>query len=140
MKNIIIIAALMIAAASPLRAQEWVRVNDSTWIRNRSTDVDYAYKVDNQALLYKINNDLRAAALYQVGAWGTGVATAIMAGSYVQEPTNSRLVATIALGVVTFGLEVASVCHIYQRRVFLSPEGIAIRIGKTESTKKNRPK
>ena len=142
MKKAIIIAALLLAAIAPLRAQEWVRENDTTWVRRyeRSTGsvTEYAYQVDQMRHIAKLNNDLRSAALLQVGAWGTGAATMLVGMAYAKKPTNNLKAATIALGVVTLGLEVWSVCKIHQRKVFFSPEGVMIRIGRVEEVKSKK--
>ena len=86
MRNIIkiAVAVLIMAAAVPMRAQEWEKVNDTTYVRrfeqSTGTLTEYANPVDMAALTAKLNNDMRSAALCQAGAFGCGFA-AVAAGS-----------------------------------------------------------
>ena len=49
-KELVIIAALLLAAIAPLRAQEWEKTNDTTWVRRypQTNGVlsEYAYAVN----------------------------------------------------------------------------------------------
>ena len=72
----IIAAVLIMAAAVPMRAQEWNKVNDTTYARftaeKYGVTTEYAEPVDMTALTVKINNDLRKVALCQTGCLVAG--------------------------------------------------------------------
>lgn len=139
MKKTILFAALLLAAVAPLRAQDFNRLNDTTWVRHfvhtNGVVTDYAYKLDQAALTAKLNNDLRSAALCQVGCLGTGALCMLEVYRYGQKQTNARLAAAIVFGVASLGCGIASVCKLYQKRVYVSPEGVIIRIGHTDTPK-----
>lgn len=144
MRNIIKIAValLIMAAALPGMAQEWKKVNDTTYARSftRSDGVvtDYATPVDVTAMTVKINNDLRSAALLQVGSIGSSVAAggiALFNATHYSGEDTMLNVATVLLGLASAGLGVASIVKMYQRRVYIAPDGVVIRISRTEEPK-----
>lgn len=136
MKRLIIMAALILAAIAPMSAQDFTRLNDTTWVRNTMLTngimTEYASSIDNAALTVKINNDLRNAALCQAGAFGMGMLAGIESLRYAQKQTKARRAGAIAFGVAAFAFEIASVCHMYQERMYLTPEGVIVKIGRTE--------
>ncbi|MBQ1703618.1 MAG: hypothetical protein II021_04015, partial [Oscillospiraceae bacterium] len=76
----IAVAVLIMAAAVPMRAQEWEKANDTTYVRrfeqSTGTLTEYANPVDMAALTAKLNNDMRSAALCRAGAFGCGFVAA----------------------------------------------------------------
>ena len=146
-KQIIIIAAMVLAAIAPLRAQEWERNNDSVYVRrtqlSQGVMTEYAEPVDLAALTAKINNDLRSAALCQAGALGCEVvALAATAGSAIayngQSPTLKG--AAIVFGLAGIGLYIAGIDKMGQRKVYLGPDGVVLRITRTEAPKYDNKK
>lgn len=144
MRNIIKIAVAMLimAAALPGMAQEWKKVNDTTYARSytRSDGVvtDYATPVDVTAMTVKINNDLRSAALCQFGCMGAGAvsAAAALVNAYEHDGKSTSLtVGTIVFGVASIGLGVASIVKMNQKRVYLAPDGVVVRINRTDEPK-----
>lgn len=144
MKKALIIAALLLAAIAPLSAQEWHQVNDTTWrrdfVRSDGVITDYAYAVDPVSWATQINNDLHNAALLQYAMMGTAALAAIDMMLYAMRPSSARLMAGIALGAASIGCYAASVAQLHQKRVYVSPEGVIIRIGRTERPKYDNKK
>ena len=147
MRNIITIAVavLIIAAAVPGRAQEWEKANDTTYVRrfeqSTGTLTEYANPVDMAALTAKLNNDMRSAALCQAGAFGCGfVAAAAGIGSAIAYNGNSTTLNTAAVlfSLACLGLEIGAIDKMYQRRVYVAPDGVVIRIGRTEDRYDNK--
>ena len=145
-KQIIIIAALLLAAIAPLRAQDFEKLNDSTWVRryvySYGTLSEYASPVDQSALLDKHNNDMRSAALLQAGSLTTGALASFVAyKNATRFGGDDFLNATaIVLGVGSVAMGVASVFKLYQRKVYLTPEGVIVRINRVEQPKYNNKK
>lgn len=139
MKKTILFAALLLAAVAPLWGQDFIRQNDTLWTRQfvhkDGVVTDYAYKLDQSALIAQLNNDMRSAALCQAGCVVTGAAATLEAILYAKNPSGFRKGAAIVFGVASFGLGIASICKLYQKRVYVSPEGVIIRIGHTDKPK-----
>ena len=138
----IIAAVLIMAAAVPMRAQEWTKVNDTTYIRQFiHTDgvlTDFAEPVDMVALTAKINNDLRAASLCQAGCLASGgiatVASLVNVNKHLGKSKGLEAV-SILFGIGGACLGVASIALLHQDKVFIGPDGVVIRITHTESPK-----
>lgn len=144
MRNIITIAVavLIMAAAMPMRAQEWTMVNDTTYARftvgQFGVTTEYAEPVDMTALTVKINNDLRKVALCQTGclvAGGISAAAALVNALEFSGNKNGLTAASIIFGVAGFGLGVASIVFTYKDRLYIAPDGVVIRISRTEQPK-----
>lgn len=143
----IAVAVLIMAAAVPMRAQEWTKVNDTTYIRQFiHTDgvlTDFAEPVDMVALTAKINNDLRAASLCQAGCFvSVGIATvATLVNLNKHNGKSKGLEATsILFGLGGVGLAVTSIALLHQDKVYIGPEGVVIRITHTDSPKYDNKK
>lgn len=141
----IIAAVLIMAAAVPMRAQEWVKLNDTTYVRHfmqtKGVVTEYANTLDMVAWNTKLNNDMRSAALCQAGAIGCGAASAAMGIAYIAKSNHSKglLVAGAAFLVASVVLKVASVVKLHQNKVYITPDGVAIRISRTERSYRNNP-
>ena len=138
----IIAAVLIMAAAVPMRAQEWNKVNDTTYARftaeKYGVTTEYAEPVDMTALTVKINNDLRKVALCQTGclvAGGISAAAALVNAYEFNGKKNGLTAASIIFGVAGVGLGVASIVCTYKNRVYIAPDGVVIRISRTEYPK-----
>ena len=149
MRNIIKIAValLIMATAVPVMAQEWEKVDDTTYVRRFiHTDgvlTDYAEPVDMTALTMKINNDLRSASLCQFGCMGSGAvatAAALINASEHGGKSTTLTTATVIFGIASVGLGIASVCKLYRQRVYMAPDGVVIRITRTDKPKYNNKK
>ena len=126
MKKTILFAALLLAAVAPLLGQDFIRQNDTLWTRQfvhkDGVVTDYAYKVDQAALIAQLNNDIRSAALLQFGCMGTGALSMLEVYRYGKKQSDACLAAAIVFGVASLGCGIASVCKLYQKRVYVSPE------------------
>jgi hypothetical protein len=138
----IAVAVLIMAAAVPMRAQEWSKVNDTTYARftveKYGVTTEYAEPVDMTALTVKLNNDLRSAALCRAGAFGCGfVAAAAGLGSVMAYNGKSTTLnaAAILFGFACLGLEIGAIDKMYQSRVYIAPDGVAIRLNRMEQPK-----
>lgn len=138
----IAVAVLIMAAAVPIRAQEWTKMNDTTYVRrfeqSTGTLTEYANPVDMAALTVKINNDLRSAALCQAGAFGCGfVAAAAGLGSAMTYNGKSTTLnaAAVVFGLACLGLEIGAIDKMCQKRVYVAPDGVVIRLNRTEQPK-----
>ena len=138
-KQLIIIAALLLAAIAPLSAQDFEKLNDSTWVRryvySYGTLSEYASPVDQSALLAKHNNDMRSAALLQGGCLASSaLATFVAYKNATRYGGNNEFLNATAtvLGIGAVAMGVASVFKLHQRKVYLTPEGIIVRINRTE--------
>lgn len=140
----IAVAVLIMAAAMPMRAQEWTKLNDTTWVSYTLTKngviTDYAYQVDQTKLIAELNNDMRRAALWQYASLGMSVATMIEGFRYASEPTDGRLAATIILGCATTAFFITSWYQLHNKKVFVTPEGVIIKIGRTDKPKYDNKK
>lgn len=144
MRNIIkiAVAVLIMAVAVPGRAQEWEKANDTTYVRrfeqSTGTLTEYANPVDMAALTVKLNNDLRGAALCQAGAIGCGfVAAAAGLGSAIAYNGKSTTLntASVLFGLACLGLEIGAIDKMCQKRVYIAPDGVVIRLNRTEQPK-----
>ena len=141
----IAVAVLIMAAAVPMRAQEWTKVNDTTYVRrfeqSTGTLTEYANPVDMAALTAKLNNDMRSAALCRAGAFGCGfVAAAAGLGSAIAYNGNSTTLNTAAVifGLASLCFEIGAIDKMYQRRVHVATDGVVIRICRTEDRYDNK--
>lgn len=147
MKRMIIIAVavLIMAAAVPMRAQEWTKVNDTTYVRHfmqtKGVVTEYAHTLDMVEWNTKLNNDMRSAALCRAGAIGCCAASVAMGVAYIAKSNHSKglLVAGVAFLGASVCLDVASVVKLHQNKVYITPEGVAIRISRTERSYRNKP-
>ena len=144
MKNIIkiAVAVLIMAAAMPLRAQAWTMVNDTTYARftvgQFGVTTEYAEPVDMTALTVKLNNDLRRASICRGTAVGCGFAAtgAALWSAYKFGGQNKALNAmSVVFGLACLGLEIGSMTVMSQKRVYIAPDGVVIRITRTERPK-----
>ena len=145
MKKIItiVVAVLIMAAAVPMRAQEeWTKVNDTTYARftveKYGVTSEYAEPVDMTALTVKLNNDLRSASICRGAAVGCGFAAA-GAALWSAKKFGGKNKALNAMSVVfslsCLGLEIGSIGMMSQKRVYIAPDGVVIRITRTERPK-----
>lgn len=144
MRNIfrIAVALLILAAALPASGQEWNRVNDTTYVRytiqSNGVLTEYAEPVDMEAHIMKLNNDLRSASLLQACSLGAGAAACaielVNISSYGGK-SSSLNTAGVILGLASMGLYIGSVCKTHQRRVYMGPDGVVIRITRTDAPK-----
>ena len=144
-----IIAAMLIAlaAVAPVRAQEFTKVNDTTYIRQfihtNGVLTDFAEPVDMVALTVKINNDLRKVALCQTGclvAGGISAVAALVNANKHYGKNKGLKAASIIFGIGSFGLGVASIVFTYKNRLYIGPDGVVIRISRTEHPKHDNKK
>ena len=138
----IAVAVLIMAAAVPMRAQEFTKVNDTTYIRQfihtNGVVTDFAEPVDMQALTVKINNDLRSVALCQTGCLAAGGISAVAALVNVNKHNGKNKgleAASIIFGIAGACLGVASIVFTYKDRLYIAPDGVVIRISRTEQPK-----
>ena len=149
MRNLIkiAVAVLIMAAAEPMMAQEWEKVNDTTYVRrfeqSTGTLTEYANPVDMAALTVKLNNDLRGAALCQAGSFGCGfVAAAAGLGSAIAYNGKSTTLnaAAVLFGLASLFFEIGAIDKMYQRRVYVAPDGVVIRFNRTEQPRYDNKK
>ena len=145
MRNIIriAVAVLIMAAAVPMRAQEpteWKRVNDSTWVRwganSMGTYDETAYPVSTDIMVAEINNDLRKLSRIRAGMLGCGAVAAFGGVWAFRNAGNNKsvvppIIVTSAAGVAATVLGIVEIGVLDRSRVFISPEGVVIRIGET---------
>ena len=147
MRNIITIAVavLIMAAAMPMRAQEWTKLNDTTYVRHfmqtKGVVTEYAHTLDMVAWNTKLNNDMRSAALCQAGAMGCGVAAGVtgLLSALGNNRAPGLTVTSLVFLAAGVGFEVASVVKLHQDKVCITPDGVAIRISRTERSYRNKP-
>lgn len=149
MRNIIkiAVAVLIMAAAVPMRAQEWEKANDTTYIRQfvqtNGMLTEYAKPVDMAALTMKINNDLRGAALCQAGCLVTGGIATVATVSNVRNHNGKSkplIAAATITGLAGVGLGIASIFFLNKEKVYISPDGVVIRITHTDIPKYDNKK
>lgn len=143
MRNIITIAVavLIMAAAVPMRAQDFNRLNDTTWVRHTlqkdGVITEYAYAVDQAAHMATLNNSMRNTANLLAGSIGSAaLASAAAYINYNNGNKNAFLKAsTLVFGMASVAMSVVGIVELHQERVYLSPEGVVIRIGKIDKPK-----
>ena len=142
MKSLFIIATIVLVSIAPLRAQEWERINDTTWARqyktNKGIQLEYAYPIDANQIVVDNNNAMREAGACFLGSIGCAVAAGTLV--YVGEETRSSsiILGAIALGAMSLGLEIGGMCKLLRNRVYLTPEGVIVKIGKKDKSKYNK--
>lgn len=142
MKRLFIIATIILASIAPLRAQEWERINDTTWTRqyktNRGMQLEYAYPIDVNQIVVDNNNAMRGAGACFLGSIGCAAAAGTLV--YVGEESRSTFIigAAFALGAVSIGLEIGGMCKLMRNRVYLTPEGVVVKIGRKENLNTKR--
>lgn len=141
----IAVAVLIMAAAMPMRAQEWTKVNDTTYVRHfmqtKGVVTDYANTLDMVTWNTKLNNDMRSAALCQAASMGCGVAAGVtgLLSALGNNRAPGLTVTSLVFLAASVGLEVASVVKLHQNKVYITPDGVAIRISRTERSYQNKP-
>ena len=140
MKKTILFAALLLAAVAPLRAQEWKRVNDTTWTRFGENQMgvytETATLCDISQLVAENNNRMRSAGL----CFGGSMACGAIAGGilYLNNRKGDAIpffnVLGIGFGIGSLALSVKGCVELAAKRVYLTPEGVVVRI--THSTKR----
>jgi hypothetical protein len=144
MRNIITIAVavLIMAAAVPMRAQEWTKVNDTTYVRrfeqSTGTLTEYANPVDMTALTAKLNNDMRSASICRGAAVGFGFAAAgaaLLSATKSGGQNKALNAMSVVFGLACLGLEIGSIDIMSQKRVYIAPDGVVIRLNRTEQPK-----
>ena len=142
MKRLFIIATIILASIASLRAQGWERINDTTWVRqyktNKSVQLEYAYPIDANQIVVDNNNAMREAGACFLGSIGCAAAAGTLV--YVGEKARSTsvIVGAIALGAMSLGLEIGGMCKLLRNRVYLTPEGVVVKIGKKDKPKNNK--
>ena len=147
MRNIIKIAdaVLIMAAAMPMRAQEWTKLNDTTYVRHfmqtKGVVTEYAHTLDMVTWNTKLNNDMRGAALCQAGAMGCGVAAGVtgLLSALGNNRATGLTVTSLVFLAAGVGFGVASIVKLHQNKVYITPDGVAIRISRTERSYQNKP-
>lgn len=146
-KQIIIITALLLAAIAPIKAQDWHRINDTTWVSYTNTTqgviTDYAYQVDQAMLIAKHNNNMRTFGLLQLGCMASeGIAFAATMYNMNKYGGNKDSLkgAAFVFGLAGLGMGIGSIGAIVQDKVYLTPEGIIVKIGRTEKPKYDNKK
>lgn len=143
MKKAIIIAAMMLAAVAPMRAQDFQKVNDSTWVRYGVNEMgvydETAAPINVNMMVAEINNDLIRCAHLRSAALGCGAVSMLSAAWAVNRAKHSKPIVfqEVVCGVMVVGavaLEVAEIVTLNRKKVYITPEGVAIRI--THSNKK----
>ena len=143
----LIIAALLLAAIAPMKAQDWNRLNDTTWVSYTLTKngviTDYAYQVDQSQLLAIHNNTMRTFGFLELGCMaseGIAVLATLQNARKFNNQSKGLKAASIIFGLAGLGMGIAGVSIMVQDKVYLTPEGIIIKIGKTDSPKYDNKK
>ena len=138
-KQFIIIAALLLAVIAPMKGQELVKVNDTTWLTTYQTKDytvnEYHYPVDINKIVADNNNAIDAAGRCFIGGM---VCTEISGGfglMYMRSGANFLLGTTLAFGAAATALNIVGCCKMIRGKVTLTPDGIIVKIGKTEKQK-----
>lgn len=141
----IAVAVLIMAAAVPMRAQEWEKVNDTTYVRHfmqtKGVVTEYAHTLDMVEWNTKLNNDMRSAALCRAGAIGCCAAAGVtgLLSALGNNGSPGLTVTSLVFLAAGVGFEVASIVKLHQNKVYITPEGVAIRISRTERSYRNKP-
>lgn len=140
-----IIAAMLIAlaAVAPVRAQEWQRVNDSTWQRmatswpNSKPELETGTPITAMQLAIETNRRNRQAGFCMLGSMGCA---AISCGILFSR-TGSESLNGVAIGfaVASLGLEIAGAALLIGPRVSVTPEGVVVKIGRQRKASKQKP-
>lgn len=140
----IIIAAVMLAAIAPMRAQDFIRLNDTTWVRSfeqkGGTTTEYAYPVDLTRLTVENNNSMRSAGSCFLGGL---CCVAISGGSgaiYAVGGGKAFLAGAIVFATASTVLDIVGCFKLKRSRVYITEEGVAIKIGKTDKPKYDNKK
>ena len=139
MKKLLLIAALVLAAIAPTKAQERIIdtvVNGTRYamLTGLSGSVDEyaeATVMDAAALTADLNNRLRKIAVYEAVAVPCAVASplALYAG-YTKENQAYKVIgyATAAVGVAC---GILAYCQLWTRKVYVNQDGLVISLGQT---------
>lgn len=139
----IIIAALLMAAIAPIKAQDlsqWRKVNDTTWVRygenSQGVYSEIGIPVNHAEQLMGINNDLNKYANLETGVLVCGAVAAgcgVWATNRIQH-NKSVLAPGVAIGVAgitALVLKVAGIKTLSRQNLYLTPDGVVIKIGKS---------
>lgn len=139
----IAVAVLIMAAVVPAKGQaptEWKRVNDSTWVRwgenAMGVYAETARQADIELMVADINNDLLKVSHIRCGVLGCGAVAALGSVWAVanQRAKKSTVIPTVIIsvsGVAATALGIAEISVLWRDRVYVSPEGVVIRIGES---------
>lgn len=150
MRTIIsIIAAMLIALAevAPVRAQEWQRVNDSTWQRmatswpNSKPELETGTPITAMELAIETNRRNRQAGFCMLGSMGcVAISGGIALLNHSRVGAGSKSVDGLAIGfgVAALGLQVAGVVSLIGPRVSVTPEGVVVKIGRQRKAREKK--
>lgn len=136
----IAVAVLIMAVAVPMRAQEWSKVNDTTWHFNdkkwptmeTETTTYTAWSVEQLAAETARRN--RQAGFMLIGSMGCAAASGCAA--VFGNGNRTSLGFAIAFGIASVGLQVASAAVLIGPRVKVTPEGVVVRLSRVEKPRK----
>ncbi len=149
MKKIIkiAVAVLIMAAAVPMRAQEWEKVNDTTWQRmwaawpNSKPVLETGTAITAMELAIETNRRTRQAGFCMLGSMGcVAISGGIALLNHSRVGTGSKSVDGLAIGfgVAALGLEIAGAALLIGPRVSVTPEGVVVKIGRQRKARKNK--
>lgn len=145
-----IIAAMLIAlaAVAPVRAQEWQRVNDSTWQRmatswpNSKPELETGTAITAMQLAIETNRRNRQAGFCMLGSMGCVAISggiALLNHSRVGAGSKAGDGLAIGFGVAALGLEIAGAALLIGPRVSVTPEGVVVKIGRQRKAREKKP-
>ena len=144
-----IVAAMLIALAAfaPSQAQEWERVNDSTWQRmwaawpNSKPVLQTGTAITATQLAIETNRRNRQAGFCMLGSMGCvtiGSGIALLNHSGKSSGSKSLDGLAIGFGVAALGLQVAGVVSLIGPRVSVTPEGVVVKIGRQRKAREKK--
>lgn len=139
MKKLLLIAALVLAAIAPTKAQE--RIIDTvvngtryamlTGLSGSVGEYAEATVVDAAALTADLNNRLRKIAAYQAVAVPCAVASSLaLYRGYMYDDAKFKAIGYGTAGIAVL-CEVLSYCQLWTRKVYVNQDGLVIRLGQT---------
>ena len=95
------------------------------------------------ALTVKLNNDLRSASICRGAAVGFGFAAAgaaLLSATKSGGKNKALNAMSVVLGLASLGLEIGSIDKMCQKRVYVAPDGVVIRLNRTEQPRYDNKK
>lgn len=139
-KQLAIVAALMLAAIAPVKAQnesEWKRLSDTTWARwgenSMGAYAETAAPADIDRIVSEINNDLRKVARLKAGVLACGAVASIGGIWAARNVINNKSVTVPGVvvgvaGLTALGLQVAEIVTLNREMVYITPEGVVVSL------------
>ena len=140
----IAVALLIMAAAMPTMAQDYQKVNDSLYVLHdvawpsHDSVVRYAVPVDMSRVVARNSQAINTAGWCMTAGAGCALASGMFVyrASKTKREPKPLWVGAAVMGTAAFVFETIGAINLIGERVYLAPDGMVVKLTKTEKKKK----